>query len=594
MRAEEDKLFEAFGRRLSLILVAVVATLSALAWISTVANMAEASSGGIAGFSGNPDTNGALVEYDGEGSSGSDGIVDGWEWDFSDQSTSALRKLSPAYSAADSFNITLTVSDDSALSGTDTATLTIGAQSNATTAPSVSEIYSSMCADCHGANGEGGDGPSLQASRMSVSELKWIIANGLRGMPYYSRSLSSSEISGLADFAKMLQIPGATTSSPPSGGADIYSSNCAGCHGDSGQGGAGPSLQTSTLSSSAISTIVADGSGGMPGFSSSLDAVQIADVASHTASLQNTDDTTPDAGTDAAAAYAIECAGCHGADGEGGFGPSLQALTMSANEIQTVIADGFGAMGGFSDALTPEQISQLAAFSVGLQSGAASGAEGSLLYSTHCAACHGVSGEGGIGPSLTGTSLSAGEIASVLQGGGSAMHGLASAIAPDEMATIAEYALTLTGDTDGSDDPTAPDAAAATYETMCAGCHGAAGEGASAPALAGTALDTAGLVSIIAEGRNGMPGYAGQLSGAEIEDLAGLIIAMGQGHGDVSDPDDAPTTTRAALTPSPDPAGTGDEDEGSAARTLGIILLSLVLGSATYLGFTSRAMRREE
>jgi mono/diheme cytochrome c family protein len=546
--------------------------------------MAGASSGGIGGFSGNPDTNGAFVEFDGAGSSDSDGTVEGREWDFGDGGISALRKLSHAYSAAGSFTVTLGVGDDSALSGTDATTA----------APAVSEIYSSTCAGCHGADGQGGDGPSLQVSTMSTSELQWIIANGFGGMPSFSGSLSSSEISGLASFTRGIQIPGATTSAAPTGGGDIYSSQCAGCHGAGGEGGAGPSLLTSTMSGSAISTIVADGSGGMPGYSSSLDADQISVVSAYVASLQDSDATTsPDSSSTSAAAYASQCAGCHGADGEGGFGPSLQTGTLSVTEIVSVIANGNGAMAGFSESLTPEQISGLAAFAISLQGGGSSdaGGEGSQLYAAQCAACHGVFGEGGIGPALVGTTLTTDEIGSKVQTENAAMHSLASALSPDQMEAVAAFILTLEAATD---DPMDADATAKLYNTMCSGCHGAAGEGASAPALAGTSLDTADLISIIAEGRNGMPGYSTQLSSTEIEDLAGLIMAMGQGHGDVSDPDDAPTTTRAVVTAEPDPPGAGDEDGGTAAGTLGIILLSLVLGSGAYLGFASRAVRRKE
>ena len=174
-RAEEGKVLRSFDRRRSLMWAVALAALGAFAWIVSAANVAGASSGGIAGYSGNPATSGGAT--------------------------------------------------------------------TSTAATSASAIYSSMCADCHGANGQGGDGPSLQVSTMSTSELQWIIANGVGGMPYYSRSLSSSEISGLASFTRGMQIPGATTSSPPTGGA-------------------GPSLKTSTMSTSAINTIVANGSVG--------------------------------------------------------------------------------------------------------------------------------------------------------------------------------------------------------------------------------------------------------------------------------------------------------------------------------------------
>jgi mono/diheme cytochrome c family protein len=451
-----------------------------------------------------------------------------------------------------------------------------------------------MCAGCHGANGQGGaGGPSLQVSTKSTSQLQSIIANGSGGMPGYSGSLSSSEISGLASFTKAMQSSGATTSAPPAGGADLYSSKCAGCHGSSGGGGSGPSLQTSTLSSSAINTIVANGSGGMPGYSGSLDSDQISAVSSYTAGLQDSDATTTtlDPASGGAAAYASQCAGCHGANGEGGFGPSLQTLDLSVTEMESVIADGYGGMAGFSESLTPQQINELAAFSLTFQaSGSGDDGEGSALYTANCAACHGVSGEGGIGPALAGTALTSDEIASIVRTGSEDMHSLTSSLSPEEVETVAEYIVTLDEVSDDPGDPAVTDETAELYSTMCAGCHGAGGEGASAPALVGTSLDTAGLIVVITDGKNGMPGYADQLSSTQIEDMAVLIVAMGQGHGDAGDAGDAPTTTRAVVTSSPEPSD-DDEGDGTAARTLGIILLALVLGSGTYLAFASRATR---
>ena len=60
------------------------------------------------------------------------------------------------------------------------------------------------------------------------------------------------------------------------------------------------------------------------------------------------------------------------------------------------------------------------------------------------------------------------------------------------------------------------------YSRRCANCHGAGGGGGTGPKLADGAVieaypEPAAQREIIAEGRNGMPAYAGALSSAELD-----------------------------------------------------------------------------
>ncbi|MCP3990731.1 MAG: hypothetical protein GY724_16760, partial [Actinomycetia bacterium] len=61
-----------------------------------------------------------------------------------------------------------------------------------------------------------------------------------------------------------------TTEQSGASGSGVYASYCAGCHGGSGQGGAGPVLAGQSLSVAAIRSATANGVGSMPGFSGSL------------------------------------------------------------------------------------------------------------------------------------------------------------------------------------------------------------------------------------------------------------------------------------------------------------------------------------
>ena len=66
----------------------------------------------------------------------------------------------------------------------------------------------------------------------------------------------------------------------------------------------------------------------------------------------------------AADLFASNCAGCHGADGGGGIGPSLQGVAdrLSVEDQTAVITDGRGGMPSFGGRLTDTQIDFLVRF----------------------------------------------------------------------------------------------------------------------------------------------------------------------------------------------------------------------------------------
>jgi mono/diheme cytochrome c family protein len=67
------------------------------------------------------------------------------------------------------------------------------------------------------------------------------------------------------------------------------------------------------------------------------------------------------------AIFAAQCAGCHGSDGGGSFGPKLgggsvvQNFPDAADEIR-VVSEGRGRMPAFGASLTPEQIAAVVEF----------------------------------------------------------------------------------------------------------------------------------------------------------------------------------------------------------------------------------------
>ncbi len=70
--------------------------------------------------------------------------------------------------------------------------------------------------------------------------------------------------------------------------------------------------------------------------------------------------------TDVRETYALNCAPCHGAFGEGGAGPNLQAHTDAA-AVEAQVKNGGGAMPAFGDKLSAEDITALGKFVVDLE-----------------------------------------------------------------------------------------------------------------------------------------------------------------------------------------------------------------------------------
>ena len=112
-------------------------------------------------------------------------------------------------------------------------------------------LFEGMCARCHGIEGTGDEGPSLNRPTLTRagddSTLRAVIRDGIpdRGMPRVRR-LTDNELDQLVAYVRSLGR--ATAAAPPSGNAErgraIYARlGCASCHIVGGQGGSfGPDL----------------------------------------------------------------------------------------------------------------------------------------------------------------------------------------------------------------------------------------------------------------------------------------------------------------------------------------------------------------
>lgn len=165
---------------------------------------------------------------------------------------------------------------------------------------------------------------------------------------------------------------------------------------------------------------------------------------------------------------------------------------------------------------------------------------GAQLYRQNCAQCHGLQGEGQVGPALKGSQLGEGALAKVINRGGGPGTGM-PAFGREEGGPLGEHQIKDLvifikewGNAPAPVSPPAPGPSATDvdelYGAHCAACHGAERQGVSglAPALSPeslAALGDAEVKGIISDGRAGtpMPAFKELLSSEEIDALIRLI-----------------------------------------------------------------------
>ncbi len=248
--------------------------------------------------------------------------------------------------------------------------------------PEGAETFQANCASCHGNRVPSSE--SVEAARKIIAE-----GGGHEMMPVWGEVLTPEQLSALVTFT----IAAAEGTSVEVG-QELYSQNCALCHGEFGEGGPNPSragdiifpISTAeylkTRDDFTLRSIIAQGQPnfGMSPFSSAfggpLDDEQIdAIVAFMRAWEANPPVELPPeieisietVSLDTQEIYDQLCAQCHGLDGEGGLGPSFQDQQFQAdrtdNQLFNTINLGHEAtaMIGWGDVLSAEQIQALVA-----------------------------------------------------------------------------------------------------------------------------------------------------------------------------------------------------------------------------------------
>ncbi len=466
-------------------------------------------------------------------------------------------------------------------------------------------VFAANCASCHGASGEGGIGPMLAGQSLDSAAVADVVDTGRGLMPSFASMLSAEEVAAVAAYVSGLGSGSDPTANPTTtlddaaesaaaagggsvSGSRVFAANCASCHGGSGQGGVGPALAGRSLSSSAVRSVVGSGRGLMPSFASTLSAEEVAAVAAYVSSLGSgtaagpsttvndstgstsvgDGDSTGGGSASGSRVFASNCAACHGASGQGGIGPTLAGRSLTVSSVTNVVGSGRGLMPSFSSTLSAEEVAAVAAYVSSLGSGAAVGptttvndttastsagggstgggsASGSTVFASNCAACHGASGQGGIGPTLAGRSLSVSAVSDVVGSGRGMMPSFSSTLSAEEVAAVAAYVSGLgsgsgsgsgPGTTTGTTAPPRPSSPQETFTIFCSGCHGADGRGtANGPYI----LDRGDKVfRTVRRGDDPMPSFSPDvISDADLRALMDYIISLDPDNDDDDDDD---------------------------------------------------------
>jgi PKD repeat protein len=147
---------------------------------------------------------GATVQFDGSASTDSDGTIASYSWDFGD-GTAAGTGVGPVhiYTAAGSYPVVLTVTDDQGQTGTAQTTaeiteVTPPQPQQPEPQPQAGEkLYKDYCVSCHGAGGKGGsDGDVVGESADDVAEA----IEEESDMQFLADVLSNSDIEAIAAY----------------------------------------------------------------------------------------------------------------------------------------------------------------------------------------------------------------------------------------------------------------------------------------------------------------------------------------------------------------------------------------------------------
>ncbi|MBI4771108.1 MAG: c-type cytochrome [Chloroflexi bacterium] len=290
-------------------------------------------------------------------------------------------------------------------------------------------LFAQLCTGCHGLSGEIAVGEGLilreAAGSQDDATLAGRIRDGGAGMPPFHALLTTNDINNLL---ALMRTWGAAPASAPTAiaisGREVFARVCARCHGQNGDGGVGPPLNSkeflAAYDDEAVRQWIERGTLGTSMLSwgdlGLLTSGQIDELVAFIRAWQ------PDAPSTAGGAqargpadaargdaahgqqlFAQFCSGCHGLQGErqtGGVTLNSAAFLSSLNDelIASQIQNGGRQMPSFHAVLTGQDVNDLLAFmragftTTGLTAVPAFAADLLPIFEQKCAPCHGTLG----------------------------------------------------------------------------------------------------------------------------------------------------------------------------------------------------------
>lgn len=280
-------------------------------------------------------------------------------------------------------------------------------------------LFQQHCGSCHG---------QRVPQAASIESAGQIIESGgpHRTMPVWGSSLTSEQLDALVAFTRQ-SINGNSTAE----GQKLFSEYCSACHGVLGEGGPNPTKAGDIIAPISSAeylktrddiTLMSIISQGQPNFGMSpfgtenggpLKEEDIETIVRFIRSWEARppvelppEVAVPVLNEEPAQLYALVCAQCHGAEGEGGIGPELQSPEFKSQwtdqELFDTINNGHEstAMIAWGDILSADQIQQLVELIRTFKptSGSGTSTEVSFakdiqpIFKTRCSACHGTLG----------------------------------------------------------------------------------------------------------------------------------------------------------------------------------------------------------